>query len=139
MEKIFGIITKVNDINLREEDLLKFHVEESTEPDLSMRELLEALKKMKNGKASGMDQVPAELFKNMGDVGSEWLLELLFRLWDSQAVPEDWSKDLMCPVFKKGDKTECSNYRGMSLMSHALKVYERILEKRLRIPLPFWR
>ena len=38
----------------------------------------------------------------------------------------------MCPVFKKGDKTECSNYRGISLMSHAFKVYERILEKRLR-------
>ena len=131
-KKYFENLLNVNDINLREEAVLEFHVEESTETNISLGELLEALKKMKNGKASGMDQIPAELIKNMGDIGNEWLLELLLMLWDGQDIPEDWSKDLMCPVFKKGDKTVCSNYRGISLMSHTFKVYERILEKRLR-------
>ena len=54
-------------------------------------------------------------------------------LLDGQNLPEDWNKDLMCPIYKKGDKDECSNYRGVSLMSHAFKVHERILEKRLRV------
>ena len=79
----------MNDINLREEAVLEFHVEESTETNISMGELLGALKKMTNGKASGMDQIPAELIKNMGNVGNEWLLELLLMLWDGQDIPED--------------------------------------------------
>ena len=114
------------------EEHLEFNVDGSTEPDLSEMELREALKKMRNGKAPGVDEIPAELLRNMGQDGNLWLLELLNMLWNGQDTPEDWKKDLMCPIYKKGDKTECSNYRGISLMSHTFKVYERILEKRLR-------
>ena len=73
-----------------------------------------------------------ELLKNMGEAGMSWLLDLCLGFWNTGGVPEDWGKDLICPIYKKGDKTDCSNYRGISLMSHALKVYERILEVRLR-------
>ena len=118
--------------DLNEEAVFEFHTEDSTEPDLSMGELEEALKRMKNGKASGVDQIPAELLKSMGYNGREWFSELLAMLWEGQDIPEDWKKDLICLIYKKGDKTECSNYRGISLMSHAFKVYERILERRLR-------
>ena len=68
----------------------------------------------------------------MGYDGREWSTELLAMLWEGQDIPEDWKKDLICPIYKKGDKTKCSNYRRISLMSHAFKVYERILERRLR-------
>ena len=93
-----------------------------------MTELEEALRRMKNGKASGVDQVPAELFKNMGATGNIWLVELFDMLWDGQDIPGDWSKDLLWPVYKKGDKTECSNYRGISLMSHTFKVMKEFLK-----------
>ena len=118
-------------VNQRDIDI-EFLVENSIEPDISMRELEESLRRMKNGKAPGVDQIPAELLKHMGDEGNAWLLELINMLWDGQDIPEDWTKDLICPVYKKGDKTLCSNYRGISLMSHTFKVYERILERRLR-------
>ena len=118
--------------NLDEEGIIEFNINGSTELDISMEELEDALKRMKNGKAPGVDKIPAELLKNMGNDGKAWFLELLCDLWDGQNLPEDWNKDLMCPIYKKGDKTECSNYRGISLMSHAFKVYERVLEKRLR-------
>ena len=76
--------------------------------------------------------IPAELLKNMGDDGVIWLLDLMDMLWNGQQPPEDWRKDLICPIYKKGDKTNCNNYRGISFMSHAFKAYERILETRLR-------
>lgn len=47
-------------------------------------------------------------------------------------MPEEWGRAIICPIYKKKDKAECANYRGISLLSHASKVYERILERRLR-------
>ena len=87
---------------------------------------------MRHGKAPGVDIIPAELLKNMGEDGITWLSELIYMLWNGQEPPQDWRRDLICPIYKKGDKTNCNNYRGISLMSHAYKVYERILEARLR-------
>ena len=115
-----------------EEHGIDYQVEESDEPDLSINEICKALKKMKNGKAPGEDRIPAELLKNMGNSGNIWFLELCLSFWNGGEIPDDWGKDLMCPIYKKGDKTVCSNYRGISLMPHALKVYERMLEGRLR-------
>jgi hypothetical protein len=54
------------------------------------------------------------------------------RCWDEGITPGEWNKSIICPIYKKGDKTDCKNYRGIALMPHAAKVYERILEKRLR-------
>ena len=128
----FENLLNIHNDDINAEIAFVFNTENSTEVNISMRELDDALKKMKHGKAPGEDRIPAELLKDMGNEEKEWLLELLDMLWDGQDMPEDWSKDLMCPIYKKGDKTLCSNYRGISLMSHAFKVYERILEKRLR-------
>ena len=48
-------------------------------------------------------------------------------------MPVDWESSLMVNVFKqKGDSMECSNYRGIKLTEHLLKVLERVLDVRLR-------
>ena len=47
-------------------------------------------------------------------------------------MPNDWRKSRMVPIFKgKGDVLECNNYRGIKLMSHTMKLWERIIEARL--------
>ena len=50
----------------------------------------------------------------------------------AEVVPLDWQKGVIRPIFKKGEKTVCDNHRGITLLSHAGKVYKRILETRLR-------
>ena len=124
--------TLLNNTNNDHEEQLEFDMAGDVEPDITAMEVRNALKRMRNGKAPGMDTIPAELLKNMGEDGVMWLLELIDMLWNGQEPPEDWRRDLICPIYKKGDKTNCNNYRGISLMSHAFKVYERILEVRLR-------
>src|ERR1700748_2678950 len=48
-------------------------------------------------------------------------------------MPDAWRESVVVPIFKgKGDVQDCSNYRGIKLMSHTMKLWERILERRLR-------
>ena len=50
----------------------------------------------------------------------------------SESIPLDWQRGAICPLFKKGDKTSCDNYRGITLLSHTGKLYNRIIERRLQ-------
>lgn len=102
------------------------------EERISMEEVRTALKDMRNGKAPGEDGIPTEILKHMGDGGIEWLHEILNQCWENKEVPDEWNKIIICPIYKKGDKMDCGNYRGIALGSHVAKIYERILERRLR-------
>ena len=47
-------------------------------------------------------------------------------------MPNDWRNNRMVPILKgKGDVLECNNYSGIKLMSHTLKIWERMIEARL--------
>jgi hypothetical protein len=92
-------------------------------------EVEEALKKEKLNKAPG-DNIPAELLK-AGQEGIIALHRIINKVWEEEKIPEDWERSIICPIFKKGDKLACSNYRGISLLSTAYKSLRRILKKRL--------
>lgn len=48
-------------------------------------------------------------------------------------MPDEWRERILIPIFKnKGDIQDCSNYRGIKLTSHSLKMWERIVDRRLR-------
>ena len=60
-------------------------------------------------------------------------LRIILKPPPQKGAEEEWNQSTICSIFKnKGDPLECKNYRGISLMSHAGKLYERILERRLR-------
>ena len=53
-------------------------------------------------------------------------------------MPEEWRRSVLIPIYKnKGDTQCCGNYRGIKLMSHTMKVWERIIETRLRDSVEF--
>ena len=53
-------------------------------------------------------------------------------VFEKGEVPNDFSKTLIKPLYKKGDKTECRNYRGISLVSVGSKILSIVLLLRLR-------
>ena len=106
---------------------------EGPEMSISEEEVEEALKQMKKAKAAGPSEVSSEMFLALGQEGIEWLTKFLNRLWTDEVIPEDWKQSTMLPIYKgKGSVLECGNYRGIKLLEHGLKIYERILDKRLR-------
>jgi hypothetical protein len=48
-------------------------------------------------------------------------------------MPDEWRRSILVPIFKKkADVQSCTNYQGIKLMSHTMKIWERIIEHRLR-------
>ncbi|KAI3372564.1 hypothetical protein L3Q82_023043 [Scortum barcoo] len=89
----------------------------------------------RSGKAPGVDEIlmPCpEYLKSLDVVGLSWLTRLCSIAWRLGTVPLEWQTGVVVPLFKKGDRRVCSNYRGITLLSLPRKVYARVLERRIR-------
>ncbi|ONM02098.1 Retrovirus-related Pol polyprotein LINE-1 [Zea mays] len=96
-------------------------------------EVKEALKRMKVGKAMGPDGIPIEVWRCLGDIAIVWLTKLFNTIFRANRMPDEWRRSTLVPIFKnKGDVQSCTNYRGIKLMSHTMKLWERVIEHRLR-------
>ena len=88
---------------------------------------------MKSGKAPMLNGFLVECLKKGGMAVLEWLVRLLNFSFDIGVVPMDWRGACIVPLYKgKGDKCECSNSRGISLLSVVGKLFGRVLIKRVR-------
>lgn len=100
-------------------------------PDPSYTEVVTAIRKLKNNKAPGSDLMCAELIKYGNEPMYNALHKIICKVWQSETMPKEWNIGVICPVYKKGDKLECSNYRGISLLCSAYKVLTNILHRRV--------
>ena len=81
----------------------------------------------------GPDDIPIEVWRCLGNMAVVWLTKLFNRIFRSNKMLEEWRKSILVPNFKnKGDIQSCTNYRGIKLMSHTMKLWERVIEHRLR-------
>ena len=100
---------------------------------VSREEVKNALRRMKKGKAAGPDELPVKVWKCMGKMGIKYLTRLFNRLLMGERMPEEWRRSVLIPIYKnKGDAQCCGNYRGIKLMSHTMKVWERIISQAKR-------
>ncbi len=99
---------------------------------ITRTEVTEVVKKLLVGKAPGVDEIRPEYLKSLDVVGLSWLTCLCSIAWRSGTVPLGWQIGMVVPLFKKGDRRVCSNFRGITLLSLPRKVYARVLERRIR-------
>jgi hypothetical protein len=97
-----------------------------------MDEIQRAVKSLKARKAAGEDGIPPELYKYGGETVISVLKDILDLIWTKESLPQAWYKAVIIPIFKKGDQTDCSNYRGISLLDIALKILEAVILDRMR-------
>ncbi|XP_046855995.1 uncharacterized protein LOC124449095 [Xenia sp. Carnegie-2017] len=101
-------------------------------PEITEDEVRRQLKKMNNNKARGPDELPIELVKKLGNTGTEWMTSCCREIM-KRGIPEEWRTSRIVPLYKqKGDLLSCGNYRGIKLLCHSLKLFERVIEARLR-------
>jgi hypothetical protein len=100
-------------------------------PCVTKEELRQALKKMKNGKAPGTDNITSEMVKMGGDPLEMAIIILINKCLDQGKVPASWNDAEIKILFKKGDCTDIGNYRPISLLSVLYKLLTSILTTRL--------
>ena len=100
-------------------------------PELSAFEVEMAIEKPKTYKSPGIVQIPAELIKSGGRTIRSEIHKLINFAWSEKEWPEEWKELMIVPAYKKGDKTDCSNYRGISLLPTTYKILSKILPSRL--------
>ena len=83
-------------------------------------------------KASGVDEIPVELFQILKDDAVKVLHSICQQIWKTQQWPPDWKRSVFIPIPKKGNANECSNYHTIALISHASKAMLKILQARLQ-------
>jgi len=105
-------------------------LEEISIGHITIDEIKKALKQMQNGKA-GADGITAELLKTDTEITATILEDLFLTIWDNDLVPKEWKQGIIVKIPEKGDLSVCDNYRGITLLSMASKVFARVLIYRI--------
>jgi len=71
------------------------------------------LSAIKSHKSPGIDEIPVELIKAGGGTICGEIHKLITSISKKEKLPEEWKESIIVPIHKKGDETDCNNYRGI--------------------------
>ncbi|VDP62525.1 unnamed protein product [Schistosoma curassoni] len=91
-----------------------------------------AVRQIRNGKAAGPDNIPAEALKSDVEVTTSMLYPLFKKICEEGQVSMDWIEGHFVKIPKNGDPSKCENYRGITLLSIPRKVFIRVLLNRMK-------
>ena len=95
------------------------------------KELHSAIQKLKNNKSPGFDNILNEFFKHGNTLMKNVILKLFNAIFNSGCFPKIWAIGEIIPIHKKGDVNDPRNYRGLTLLSCAAKLFTSIINNRL--------
>jgi len=98
----------VNDVRQSE-----IHTAEPLVPEPSAFEVELAIEELKSHKLPGIDQIPSELIKAVGKTIHSEIHKLIISVWNKEELSEEWKESIIVSIYNKGDKIDCSNYRGI--------------------------
>jgi hypothetical protein len=123
-------------LNLSDSPVEQILIEEITNDNQtvdtpSYSEICYIINNLKTHKAAGSEKSPPELIKNGGRTLRKTQHKLILNIWGNEQLPDQWNEGIICPIFKKGDRLNCENYRPITLLNIAYKIYAILLNNRL--------
>ena len=100
-------------------------------PEPSAFEVDMVIEKLIRHKSPGIDQIPAEMIKAGGKKIHSEIDQLVNSIWNKEELPEVWKESITVLIYKRSNKTDCSNYTGTSFLSTTFKILYNILLSRL--------
>ena len=119
---------KMEELKVEEEGEVE---EDDKGPNLLKSEILAALSEMKEGKAVGVDEIPVEMLKSLGEKALKEVCDICQNMYEEGKWPDDFTKTVLIPLPKKNNAVKCSDFRTISLICHASKIMLRVLTKRI--------
>jgi hypothetical protein len=71
---------------------------------------------LKKYKLLGSDKIPAEVFRAGGEILLSAIHKFIDSIWNKEELSDQWKEFIIVPVHRKGDKADCNNYHGISLL-----------------------
>ena len=101
-------------------------------PEILREEIAAAMKKMKNKKSPGTDEIMIEMLNATEEFGIEKVTALANKIYNTGYIPEEMRKSVFVTLPKKPGTVECEEHRTISLMSQITKIILRVLLNRAR-------
>lgn len=120
---------KLQQIKVQEKENEERQEGEKEEENIQEEEIGRAMSRIKGKKAPRMDGIPIEAWRYAGTAVKKELI--MKQVWKNGAMPKDWRTSILVPLYKKGDQEVLENYRGISLLCAAYKIYAEIIRGRL--------
>ena len=119
------LATRPNNIleHLERETLENFHLE--------LSDFHKAAKTLRNGSSAGPDGIPALLIKKLIGVLAEPFKVIWTESMQTGVIPRILKRGKITPIYKGGDRMIASNYRPVTLTSHCIKMYEKIIVQKM--------
>jgi hypothetical protein len=114
--------TEIISTKIHEGPINNLELEEPT-----YEEINEIIKNMKPNNAAGPDDILREFIKNGGLTLKQKVHQLIVKIWKQEKIPCEWSQGILCPLYKKRDRKQCNNYRGISLVNITYKTFAILL------------
>jgi hypothetical protein len=106
-------------------------VSEPLVPGPSCLEVEIAIAKLKKYKSPDSDQILAEPIQAGGEMLMSAIIKLINSIGNKEELPDQWKESISVPTHRKGDKADCNNYYGISLLSTSYKFLSNIFLSRL--------
>ena len=92
-------------------------------PEQSVFEVEMTIEKLKRHKSPSIDKIPAELINAEFITFRSEIHKHTSSVWNKEELPEEWKKSIIIPIYKKGDKTDCSHIRTKFYSSFSSQSY----------------